>query len=98
MGKVKIFDFLKTNGWNKTFCAEVVTTNGFALNLDKSLQIYFFCVKRQAKNNFLKVIESISYAQIYLSLDAVHINIFTSYIFDIFNKVICCILMQNLLL
>ena len=24
-------------------------TNGFALNHDKSLQIYFFCVKRQAK-------------------------------------------------
>ena len=33
-------------------------TNGFALNHDKSLQIYFFCVKRQAKNDFLKDIES----------------------------------------
>ena len=41
----------------KTFCAKVVTTNGFALNRDKSSQIYFF-VMRQAKNNFLKDVES----------------------------------------
>ena len=34
-------------------------TNGFGLNHDKSLQIYFFCVKGQAKNNFLKDVESI---------------------------------------
>ena len=27
-------------------------TNGFALNHDKNLQIYFFFVKRQAKNDF----------------------------------------------
>ena len=33
-------------------------TNGFALNQDKSLQMYFFCVKRQAKNDFLKDVES----------------------------------------
>ena len=33
-------------------------TNGFALNPDKSLQIYFFCVKRQAKNDFLKDVKS----------------------------------------
>ena len=33
-------------------------TNGCALNHDISLQIYFFCVKRQAKNGFLKGIES----------------------------------------
>ena len=33
-------------------------TNGFALNHDKNLQIYFFCVKRQAKNDFLKDVES----------------------------------------
>ena len=33
-------------------------TNGFALNRDKNLQIYFFCVKRQAKNDFLKELES----------------------------------------
>ena len=33
-------------------------TNGFALNHDKILQIYFFCVKRQAKINFLKDAES----------------------------------------
>ena len=33
-------------------------TNGFALNHDKSLQIYFLCVKHQAKNDFLKDVES----------------------------------------
>ena len=38
---------------------KVVTTNGFALNQDKILQIYFFCVKHQAKNDFLKYVESI---------------------------------------
>ena len=32
--------------------------NGFALNHDKILQIYFCCVKRQAKNDFLKDVES----------------------------------------
>ena len=32
-------------------------TNGFALNHDKNLQIYF-CVKRQAKNDSLKNVES----------------------------------------
>ena len=37
---------------------KVVTTNGFALNHDKNLQIYFFCVKRQAKNDFLIDVES----------------------------------------
>ena len=31
------------------FCAQVFTTQGFALNHDKLLQIYFFCVNRQAK-------------------------------------------------
>ena len=31
-------------------------TNGFTLNHDKSLQIYFF-VKHQAKNDFLKDVE-----------------------------------------
>ena len=36
----------------------VVTTNGFALNHDKSLQIYFFCLKHQAKNDFLKDVVS----------------------------------------
>ena len=35
----------------------MVTTNGFASNRDKSLHIYFFCVKRQAKNDFLKDVE-----------------------------------------
>ena len=33
-------------------------TNGFEFNHDKSLKIYFFCVKRQAKNDFLKDVES----------------------------------------
>ena len=33
-------------------------TNGFALNYDKNLQIYFFFVKRQVKNDFLKDVES----------------------------------------
>ena len=33
-------------------------TNGFALNHYKSLKIHFFCVKCQAKNNFLKDVES----------------------------------------
>ena len=32
--------------------------NGFALNHDKSLKIYFFCVKHQEKNDFLKDVES----------------------------------------
>ena len=36
-------------------CTEVGTTNGFALNHDKSLQIYFLCfVKRQAKKKTKK--------------------------------------------
>ena len=34
----------------------MLTTNGFALNHDKSLQIYL-CVKHQAKNIFLKAVE-----------------------------------------
>ena len=34
-----------------------MTTNGFVLNHDKSLQIYLFCVKRQTKNDFLKDIK-----------------------------------------
>ena len=33
-------------------------TNDFALNHDKNLQIYFYCVKRQAKNDFLKDVEN----------------------------------------
>ena len=43
--------FLKIYDQNKTF---LVTTNGFELNHDKSLQLYFFYVKHLAKNNFLK--------------------------------------------
>ena len=39
-------------------------TYGFALNHDKSLQtvffFFFFCVKRQAENDFLKDVESIN--------------------------------------
>ena len=30
-------------------------TNGFAFNHDKSLQIYFFCVKGQEKTTFWKM-------------------------------------------
>ena len=33
-------------------------TNGFVLNNDKSLKIYLFCVKHQAKNDFQKDVES----------------------------------------
>ena len=33
-------------------------TNGFALNHNKSLQIYLFFEKHQAKNDFLKDVES----------------------------------------
>ena len=40
------------------FCTLVVMTNGFAFNHDKNLKIYFFCVKRQAKNDFPKDVES----------------------------------------
>ena len=32
-------------------------TNAFALNHDKSLPAFFFCVKCQAKNDFLKDVE-----------------------------------------
>ena len=35
----------------------VVATNGFTLTRSKSLQSYFLCVKRQAKNVFLKDVE-----------------------------------------
>ena len=47
--KVKMIDFL--NQWLELnlFSAKVVTTNGFALNHDEGLQIYFFCLKRQTK-------------------------------------------------
>ena len=33
--------------------------NGFSLDHDKSLQIYLFCVKRHAKHDFLKDVESL---------------------------------------
>ena len=60
MGKSEniCFFFLKAIDWNKTFCKKVVMTNSFALNHDKSLKIYLFCVKRQAKNDFLKDVKS----------------------------------------
>ena len=38
----------------KSFGASVVTTNGFALNHDKSLQIFFFCVKAPGKKRLSK--------------------------------------------
>ena len=54
---MKIFDFSKNNDLKKSFCAYVVTTNGFALNHNKSFS-NLFCVKGQAKNDFLKDVES----------------------------------------
>ena len=42
----------------KLFCAYVIKTNGFTLNHNKSLQIYFFCVKCQTKNDFLKDVKA----------------------------------------
>ena len=33
-------------------------TNSFASSHDKHMQIYFFCIKRQANNDFLKEVES----------------------------------------
>ena len=54
----KYLIFLKSMTRIKLFCTLVITTNGFALNHDKSLQIYFFFVKRQTKNYFLKDVES----------------------------------------
>ena len=53
-----MFDFLLTDDKNKILNAQVITTNGFALTQEKSLQIYFFCVKHQAKHDFLKYIKS----------------------------------------
>ena len=41
---------------NKTFCTKIVSTNGIALNHDKSLQIYLFCVKHQAKIDYSIVV------------------------------------------
>ena len=55
MEKMKIFDFVKIYDQNKTFYAQVVTTNELVLNHGKSLQIS--SVKRLAKNNFLKELE-----------------------------------------
>ena len=47
----KIFDFIfKTSGLKKACCTYLVITNGFALNHAKSLQSFFFCVKRQNKS------------------------------------------------
>ena len=55
---MKIFDFLKTDDLNKTFfCAQVVTTKGFALNHGKRFQIYFLRVICLEKKNFLKDVE-----------------------------------------
>ena len=42
-------------------------TNDFALNHDKSLQINFICVKHQAKNDFLKDVES---TVVFVNLDS----------------------------
>ena len=51
-----------------------VTTNGFALYHDKNLQIFFFCVKRQAKNDFLKDTESSVDALSYVVVDSLNNN------------------------
>ena len=40
-------------------------TNVFVLNHDNSLQILFFYIKRQAKNDFLKGVESTVAAMIF---------------------------------
>ena len=54
--KLKCLMFQKSMTRIKAFLHSMA--NGFALNHDKSLQIYLFCVKHQAKNNFLKDVES----------------------------------------
>ena len=56
---MKIFIFFKTNEKNQTFriYVYIVTTNGLTLSHNKSLQIYVFCVKRKAKNDFPKDVE-----------------------------------------
>ena len=51
---MKIFDFLLKKQWkDSNFYVYIVTTYGFTLNYNKSLQIYIFCVKRQAKKTRL---------------------------------------------
>ena len=49
----------------KHICASVVTTDGFALNHEKK---NYFSVKRQAKNDFLKGVESSVAISVRLSL------------------------------
>ena len=41
----------------KLVCVYLVTANDFTLNRNKSLQIYFLCGTRQAKNDFAKDVE-----------------------------------------
>ena len=48
-GKNEYIRFFKTNKYNKNVYVYILTTNGFTLNHIESLQVYFFCVKRQAK-------------------------------------------------
>ena len=87
--KLKCLIYLKPMSRIKLFCAEVVTTNGFVLNHDKSLKIYFFCVKHQAKNDFLKDVEStVVYCQ--LTVDRYRPNMGT-YSISI-PQVIACVL------
>ena len=63
MGKKKIFDFLKA-------IARIFehSTRPFALNHGKKIQLYFSCVKHQAKYDFLKDVESILYLVLLLTL------------------------------
>ena len=59
MGKSENICFLFKNHWLEWNFSYIGSYDKwFALNHDKNLQIYFFCVKRQAKNDFLKDVES----------------------------------------
>ena len=75
--KTKIFDFFTPMNRIKLFCAQVVTTKGFTLNHNKSLQSFFFCVKRQVKNDFPKDVES---TVIWFSLSAQDTTVIFSFV------------------
>ena len=81
MGKSEIIWCFKNHWLEKKKCAQAVTTNGFALNHNKILHIYFFCVKRQAKNNFLEDVEStVVYNPMYLGIyhhENTHIHVYS---------------------
>ena len=58
MGKTENILFFKNQWleWNFSYIGSY--GKWFCINHDKILQTYFFCVKRQAKNDFLKDVES----------------------------------------